>query len=520
MKKLPIGISTFSEIITGGYCYADKTGFVHRLAEQGKYFFLSRPRRFGKSLFLDTLKEAFSGNRELFAGLELEGGWDWERPYPVVSISFAGGVVQSREQLQANIRELLNEQADLYGIVLKNETLNGRFRELLAALQRQSERRVVVLVDEYDKPILDNITDRKTAAEVRSVLRDLYSVIKESDKLLRFCLLAGVSKFSKVSLFSGLNNLQDLSLDRRYATLCGYTEQDVSRLFADRMAGVDREELRRWYNGYNFLGERVYNPFDLLLFFDTKEYGSYWFETGTPRFLVDLLAEGRYSLPGLERLLSTETLLSSFDIDYIHLETLLYQTGYVTVQSERRMGGSRMFELSFPNLEVKMGFCEHVLQYLVHDAPSKERNKIALFEALEAANMENIRAVMYAFFASIPSDWYRRNQLARYEGFYSSVVYAYFAALGLEVKAEDASSHGRMDLSVRIGDFVYVFEFKVTELEPGGAGALSQIRDRGYHEKYMEPGKTCFLVGVEFSSRDRNIVLFEWERVAGCRGDL
>jgi hypothetical protein len=267
-RKLPIGIQTFREIREDGCYYVDKTGFAVDLVEQGKFYFLSRPRRFGKSLLLDTLKDLFEGHQALFTGLAAQTRWDWAVSYPVIRLSFGAGVVHTREALDAKISEQLDISQQALGLQTKQPTLVGRFSELIRLANAQAGQRVVVLVDEYDKPILDNITDSAAARVMRDGLRNLYSVIKDSDAHLKFAILTGVSKFSKVSLFSGLNNLKDITIDARYSALCGYTDADVDTVFAPELAGLDHEEIKRWYNGYNWTGESVYNPFDLLLFRD------------------------------------------------------------------------------------------------------------------------------------------------------------------------------------------------------------------------------------------------------------
>lgn len=262
MKKLPIGIETFSEIIQGNYYYIDKTEVLFQLTDSGKYYILSRPRRFGKSLFLDTLQEAFSGNQELFRGLYLERHWDWSVWHPVIKIDFGGGVHKVHSVLEQYIREILNEKARMESIPLQNETLSGIFRELILGLESKYSKKVVVLVDEYDKPILDNITETDRAREMRDILRNFYSVIKTSDAHIKFVFITGVSKFSKVNLFSGLNNIVDITLYPEYSSICGYTDLELI-VFQESMEDVNREELKSWYNGYNFLGEKVYNPYDI-----------------------------------------------------------------------------------------------------------------------------------------------------------------------------------------------------------------------------------------------------------------
>ncbi|WP_297889909.1 AAA family ATPase, partial [Sulfurihydrogenibium sp.] len=301
MKKLPIGVQTFSKIIQENCYYIDKTHFVKKL-ESGGYYFLSRPRRFGKSLFLDTLKEAFSGNKELFKGLYLYNNWDWNKKYPVIHISFGSGVVDNKDKLIKIINSFINKIALEENIKLTEEVLSLKFKELIEKLSEKYNQKVVVLVDEYDKPILDRIEEPDIAKENREVLKDFYSVLKDADPYLHLVFLTGVSRFSKVSIFSGLNQLNDITLDREFATICGYTQTELETVFEDRIKDFDKEEVKRWYNGYNWLGEPVYNPFDILLLFDKKEFRPYWFETGTPTFLIKMFQKNQYYLPDLENL--------------------------------------------------------------------------------------------------------------------------------------------------------------------------------------------------------------------------
>lgn len=323
-KKLPIGIQSFKKLREEACYYVDKTPLALRLVEEGGYFFLSRPRRFGKSLFLDTLKELFEGNESLFEGLYAAEHWDWTRKHPVIRLSFGTGVLRSRADLEMRIREVLTENARRLGVVPEFTSVGGFFSQLIAGAYERHGERVVVLIDEYDKPILDNIENPEVATVMRDGLRDLYSVLKDADPHLRFVLLTGVSKFSKVSLFSGLNNLTDLTLDAAYSSICGYTETDVDTVFAPELAGLDREKIRAWYNGYNWLGESVYNPFDLLLLFQKREFRAWWYETGTPTFLLKVLRERERFLPELHDLMVDELLLSTFDVDNMPTESLLF----------------------------------------------------------------------------------------------------------------------------------------------------------------------------------------------------
>jgi len=511
-KKLPIGIQTFREIREEDYYYVDKTGIAHQLVSEGKYYFLSRPRRFGKSLFLDTLAELFAGNEPLFRGLQVHDKWDWSRRCPVIRISFAGGVLDSRLALDECIAELLSDNELALGVRGEHASIAGRFGELIRLAAEKHGERIVVLIDEYDKPILDNLARPEVARAMRDGLRNLYSVIKGQDAHIRFAMLTGVSKFSKVSLFSGLNNLNDITLDGRYSAICGYTDEDVDTVFAPELAGLDRDEIRTWYNGYNWAGTSVYNPFDLLLLFQKREFQPYWFETGTPTFLIDLLTRRQAFTPELGQLVAMETLLSSFDVEQMPVEALMFQTGYLTIDSLLRMGARIEYTLKYPNLEVQASLNGALLQGLTGDPSLPGRQTGQLYRLLRANDFPGLQALFTAFFASIPHDWYRNNPIAQYEGYYASVFYSHFAALGLDIRLEDVTNHGRIDMTVLFNGHVYLFEFKVVELVPEGR-ALEQIRERGYADKYRARGEPIHLVGVEFSRDSRSVVGFEVEQV-------
>ena len=510
MKKLPIGIQTFKNLINEGYHYVDKTSFVHDLVTKGKYYFLSRPRRFGKSLFLSTLKSAFSGEKDLFQRLFLENNWDWSVKYPVVHISFGSGVCKSVEDIQVTFDEILYDHTKKYGIQFAKKSRQGRFGELIQLLNEKYNQSVVILIDEYDKPILDNIHDKTTAIAIREELKNIYSVIKDSDPYIKFVFITGVSKFSKVSLFSGLNNLEDITLAARYSSICGYTQKELETVFADYLKGVDLNEVRKWYNGYSWLGEEVYNPFDILLYLRNKDFRSYWFETATPTFLIKLLETGQYYIPDLYNLSAGEEIIGSFDVDNIKVETLLFQAGYLTIKNLQQIGAFRRYDLTYPNLEVESSLNNYILSALVEDHLAKTRNQSAILDALQANNLNKLKNTIHAFFASIPNQWYRKNRISNYEGYYASIVYCYFAALGLDTIPEDSTNHGMIDLTIRFNGRVYIIEFKVLELTAKG-NALSQIKAKRYHEKYSE--NDIYLIGIEFSSEDRNIVNFEWERI-------
>src|SRR5690554_4021246 len=518
-KKLPIGIQTFADIIEGGYYYVDKTPLIHRLVEEGKYYFLSRPRRFGKSLLLDTLACLFEGREALFRGLYIHDKWEWQRRHPVIRLSFGDGVLQSREALDVRIRDQLFRERERLGVSLNRETdIAGEFSALIRDAHARHGERVVVLIDEYDKPILDNLLEAERARELREGLKNLYSVLKDADPHLAFVLLTGVSKFSKVSLFSGLNNLRDITLSEAYSSICGYTDEDIDSVFAPELQALDRDQIRAWYNGYRWGAQAtpsVYNPFDALLLFQERKFSPYWFESATPTFLVEVLKQRGVFTPALTAWHSRPALLSRFDVDDIATEALLFQTGYLTIKAIREEIPNRpTYELGFPNQEVEASLNEALLPVLGLNNDSLDELMVRLPRLLKTADLEGLETHLKALFAGLPHDWYRNNPIARYEGHYASVFYSHFAALGLRVTVEDASHHGRVDMTVDFAGHLYLFEFKVVEQLPEGR-ALQQIKDKGYADKYRGQGKAIHLIGVEFSSDKRQIVGFEVETDAG-----
>ena len=519
-RRLPIGIQTFSKIREADCYYVDKTAYIQRLLDEGTHYFLSRPRRFGKSLFLDTLKELFEGNEPLFAGLHIHDCWDWSVRYPVLRLDFGWGNFKESGYVKANLMAQLDAVERRTGVASDYATEPERFAHLLELLHDHTGQPVTVLIDEYDKPILDALEVPDIARANRDFLRGLYAVIKASDAHVRFTFITGVSKFSKVSLFSGLNNLKDITLDPRYSAICGYTEADLDAVFAPELPGLDREQIRDWYNGYRWAStgsaetrddETVYNPFDILLLFDSRLFKAYWFETGTPTFLVETLCQRHIRSLDLDGMESSDELLSTFDVDDIATEALLFQTGYLTIIDAKDRGGEWVYRLSYPNREVRQSLNRSLLRYLVKDSTRQMANSGRLYDLLEANDFDGLQTLFHAFFASIPYEWYTNNDIARYEGYYASVFYSYFASLGMDIRVEDSSSHGRTDMAVLFNSHVYLFEFKVVELASAGA-AMVQLQERRYADKYRALGQPIHLIGVEFSKDERNIAAFAVEQ--------
>ncbi len=509
LKKLPVGIYTLKEIIGNNYLYIDKTEIALNVINNNKYVFLSRPRRFGKSLFLDTLKNIFEGNKELFKGLYIYKRWNFEKKYPVIKISFANGKVSSRKELDIEIINILEENQKSLGLECKDTSnVSICFRDLIIKASERYNEKVVILIDEYDKPILDNINKLEQANEIREGLANFYSVIKGSDEYLKFAFLTGVSKFSKTSIFSGLNNITDITLNARYGNICGYTQKDIETSFLPYLQGVDLEKLKTWYNGYNFLKDKVYNPYNVLLFIQNDyKYKNYWFETGTPTFLIKLIKEKNYFLPQFSNLIVGEELLNSFDINNIKIESLFLQTGYLTIDEQIIDEDDFIeYKLKIPNKEVKKSLNNILIDHLTSNYRYQPIQKLIL-KSLRNADLDNLKEAFISIFASIPNNNYTKNNISHYEGYYASILYAYLMSLGLELIAEDITNKGRIDLTVKIEDKIYIIEFKI-----GNGNALQQIINKNYAQKYMNEGKKIYLVGINFDEEERNITGFECDK--------
>ena len=516
MKRLPIGIQTFAKLRDPeeDFIYVDKTPHVLELVKSGQYFFLSRPRRFGKSVLISTLYELFRGNKELFKGLYIEDKWDWSKKHPVIKISLGGGDFGNEERFQNKLKRILQDNAEEYGIefVGVSDDSGDWFHYLIRRAFKEFGQKVVILIDEYDKPILDFITDKELARRNRDRLKAFYGIIKDLDEYIRFVLITGVSKFSKLNLFSGLNNLNDITVDPAFATLCGYTNREVEEAFRDHLQGVDLEKLKEWYNGYNYFGEPIYNPFDILLFLaKNKEYRPYWWSTGNPSFLIDLLKTQPRYLPDLENCIVDDFVLDAFDVDYIDIAALLWQTGYLTFKGKYEGIDGMEYRLGLPNKEIQISLNKLFLHYLTGLDRELRDSRKELVHAFYRGDPGLLRDALKALFASIPYHNYANSIIQHYEGYYASVVYAYIASLGFPIVAEDTTNKGRVDMSILLPDKVYVLEFKV-DSEPGKA--LEQIKQKGYHEKYLADSKKVFLIGIGFDSTEKNIVVFEWTEAA------
>lgn len=508
--ELPLGVQNFREIRRDGHYYVDKTDYVYQLAQHRKYNFLSRPRRFGKSLLVDTIAEAFEGNKELFEGLAIYDKWDWTVSYPVIRFDYGTGDFTDPADLTEVTHAHLSEAEEKYNVKTSQSSPSIRFFELIRRVYLSTGLPVVVLVDEYDKPILDALEQTDVALSNRKLLRSIFSTLKTRDGMVRFGFFTGVSKFSKVNLFSGFNQLVDMTLNPRYSAICGYTDSEIDTIFGPELDGLDRDKIREWYNGYSWLGEeRVYCPQELLSLFDERRFKSWWYETGSPAFLVDLLRNKPVFSAEIGIEFCNESLLSRFDFDQRVPEALLFQTGYLTISETKEQGDEMLFRLDYPNLGVRRSLNELLESMYLRDWDAKKQDKTSqlLIEHLENCDTPKLEEHFKSLFSSIPHQWYDSSPIEKYEAHCASVFLSHFQGAKLEVRAEEPTSHGRIDLTAIVENRMYIFEFKIAERSTAGEG-MEQMRSKGYADKYRSKGLPIHLVSVEYSSEKRNIVNF------------
>ena len=516
---LPVGIPSFRSIREWDFYYVDKTAHIYKLARKPGYYFLSRPRRFGKSLLVSTLQELFEGNKALFQGLHIHDRWDWTVSNPVVRLSFDSKYSEPGD-LQNNLENQLTWLENFAGIEPPDITGPDRFNNLILSLYRKTGQLVVVLVDEYDKPILDVLENKEQAEANRDYLHGVYGIIKGCAEYIRFVFVTGISMYSKVSLFSGLNSLEDISLDPEFATICGYTDSDIDTVFAPELEGLDRDEIRHWYNGYSWLGEeKVYNPFDVLLLFKKRQFEPYWYETGTPSYLYKMLAEGEINTLNLENLKMEKSELSSFKVEEISVNALLFQCGYLTIVGHETQPEGINYTLYYPNHEVRQSLNKQLLGAVSGNFAKAKKRAKSMARFLADNDFEEFKAELSSFFSSIPNEWYARNPMQRYEGFYASMVYACFTAIGVDVKGEESTSLGRSDLVVEHAGEVFVMEFKVAEkpeveaeVKAEAADAIAQIRSKDYAGKYRHRRGKIHLLGVVYDGAKHNVAMIRAER--------
>ena len=507
-KIYPVGIQSFEKIRQEGYCYIDKTPLIYNLVKSGQYYFLSRPRRFGKSLLISTLEAYFLGRKELFRGLameELEKDW---AVHPVLHLDLNTQKYDTPEALTNVLEENLKYWEGLYGASDSEIGVARRFNGVIRRAAEKTGQQVVVLVDEYDKPMLQAIGNEPLLTDYRNTLKAFYGALKSNDSHLRFALLTGVTKFSKVSVFSDLNNLMDISIDDRFANICGITEHELHTDFKEDIAVLAQKnrltedeakrQLKEQYDGYHFVedSEDIYNPFSLLNTFAKMKFGSYWFETGTPTFLVELLQRSKYDLHRLTEEMATADSLGGIDSMYTNPVPILYQSGYLTIKGyDRRF---RTYTLGFPNLEVEEGFIRFLLPFYSGTSKSDSAFEIVHFvREVESGNIDAFMRRLRSFFADTPYELARDLELH-----YQNVLFIVFKLLGFYTQAEYHTSNCRVDMVVKTDRYIYVMEFK---LEGTAEEALRQINSKGYAAPFASDARTLYKIGVNFSNATRGI---------------
>ena len=523
MMKLPVGMQTFKEIVENGYIYVDKTQYIFNLINGVKYYFLSRPRRFGKSLLLDTIGEVFHGDKELFKKFWIyDSGYDFIK-YPVIKLDMSNIPNDSPEMFQASLLFDLKLTLEDEKIKIADDGYPPNIlKGLIRALHKKYGQKVVVLVDEYDKPILDHIDNREVAEANRQILRGFYGIIKSLDPYLRFVFITGVSKFTKTSIFSGLNNLSDITMSENYANICGIAVEDLNKYFRSHIENLSEkeslkhyeciyDEIIKWYDGYSWDGKtKVLNPFSLLNFLFQERFYGFWYASGTPKFLLDIVKKNPEAYANRGSIIINENMLDSIEIDNIAIEPLLFQTGYLTVKNITHTASAPVYILDTPNFEVKEAFNLHIISALTdNDSVKTGRMRLAIDRALHAGDLRDMLEILRGFFASIPY-----NLHIDQEAYYHSIFFAFMNALGFDMSVEVSVSKGRIDAVLELDEKVYIMEFKYINcphdasdekkrklFDDALSAAVRQLIDRGYSGKYKGSCKTIYQAAFAFLGR-------------------
>ncbi|WP_425422401.1 AAA family ATPase [Phaeodactylibacter xiamenensis] len=513
MEKLPIGIQDFGELRRGGYVYVDKTELIHRMVTMGKPYFLSRPRRFGKSLLVSTLKALFEGKRELFEGLWIENRWDWQQTNPVLHFSFEA-IDYDKRGLEEALQLHLRMKAEAFNLKLERLGSKEQLAELIQKIAAKHGQ-VALLIDEYDKPITDYLNEENIgqAKANRDLLREFYGVLKSADEHLRLIFITGISKFAKVSIFSNLNNLSDLTLHRTYATLTGYTQSELEYYFEPHLYAAGQalelstavllDKIREWYNGYSWDGRnKVYNPFGIISFLDQQAFMNFWSASGTPRLIVEQMRQQQ--LYAMEEVPIKSFIFEHFDLDHIALVPLLFQSGYLTVKSANLLTGE--YVLHYPNKEVRESMYAFLLQELSPEPTRHNTGRTVhdLQQAFAQDNLEQVRDILDSVLADLPYETFDKTS----EGLFHGLVHILFNYLGLYCKSEVHSARGRADAVVQMPQTIYIFEFKIHQT---ATEALQQIRERDYAQRFRSSGKRVLGIGVHFDGQERRIAGWEVE---------
>ena len=516
-QRLPVGDSSFESIRSGEFVYVDKTRHLFQMADEGKFYFMSRPRRFGKSLTVSTLRCLFQGKKDLFKGLWIAENSEWEwKPHPTILLDFNGISHDTPDNLRLGLEEALQNHARQNEIRLKSSLLKGQFKELILSLYQKTGMPVVILIDEYDKPLIDHLGKGEKALDIaranRDILKYFFGVIKGGDvsPALRLVFITGVSKFSRVSIFSELNNLEDLTMTETYADMLGYTREELETYFHSHIKllsekiGITEtgimEKMEWYYDGYRFSKRdaRVYNPFSVLSALKQKDFRNYWFETGTPTFLVNLMKDSDYPVAKIENLQLDEHIFSVYEIERLQPEALLYQTGYITIREVE----NDIFSFQYPNQEVRISFLKFLMFSYLPGNGSDKSLFLRLSGFLQQEDTDAFIETVTAIFASIPYAL----ETKRDEAYFHTVFYLIVCASGVNARSEIMTCKGRIDLVMEFSDKIYIIEFKCDQSAQAG---IDQIREKGYADRYRQGGKKIILMGISFDSEKRNVG--EWK---------
>ncbi|AEX85575.1 Protein of unknown function (DUF1703)/Predicted AAA-ATPase [Marinitoga piezophila KA3] len=505
MKKLPVGIADYKEIIEENYIYVDKTKYLYDLINSGKFYFMSRPRRFGKSLTVSTFYYLFKGEKELFKGTYIYDKWDFKE-YPIIKLDMSDNTLTTYEEFIESLNKMIEDIYEDYEIPKIENNLPTKFGNLIRVLNKKYEEKVVILIDEYESPILEHINDKKKAEKFRGFLREFYKKIKTKDAYVKFVFITGITKFTKTGVFSALNNLSDISLNRKYGQMFGYTQEELEYYFKDYIKELSEEmgitekelleEMKRYYNGFSFDGEHtVYNPYSILRFFSEKEFQNFWFESGSPSFLYEYIKGKKIEYEDLVKTPVSAEDFSTREIEDAKANIFFTQAGYLTFKGIKKYGLKKKYILDYPNFEVKNSFSTLILEanYGFND---EEINRVSeIYLKIEENDIKGLIEEIKKIISAVPYNLHKKE-----EKYYHSLIFTIIASAGIDVKAEELTNLGRSDLVIDFEDRIYLFEIK---LDQSAEEALKQIKEMKYYEKYA--GKEIYLIGMNINSEKRNI---------------
>ncbi len=512
--QLSLGITQLRDIRFWNQYFVDKTEYAKLLMDEAKHYYLARPSGFGKSLFLDTLKELFECNEALFRGLSIHGQWDWSVRYPVVCFDFSRDDFIATDQLHQHVTEQLEDLEMFYGVAPKYTDPNARLGYLINALYREWGQRVAVLVDGFDWPIVDALGDPDVARENRDFLHKLFSAVKRWDECIEFSFFTGVTGFANAGAFATSSNVRDITFHPAYSSICGFTDAELEGAFAPGLEGYDRNQIRRWCSGYSWLGEeRLYNPASVvsLLYIHEFDYRCYGALNPASRFHDAMKRQRTYPVD-IARMRSDHSPLSAFDLDCTTPEALLFQTGYLTIAEAVEDGDERLFRFDYPNLETRRALNWNLLNRLVPERRKEHVQGVEqMAELLESGGLDGLKSLMESILKGIPKEWRSPDSLSECGAYFASIFYTYFNAAGLDVEIEESTDEGGIDMTVETGKRIYIFEIKALKRKTK-VTALERVKEKGYADGYRQRGKTIHLVGAEISSKTRKLARFETEQ--------